>query len=59
MNDELVGALTLYSIAPNAFSADHRRIIEAISTQIAHALIGAGDFASTGSAFISGRSAIH
>lgn len=44
LEDDLVGVLALYSTEPNGFSDDHRRIMEAISRQIATCLKGA-DFA--------------
>ena len=37
-NTELVGVLTLYSPAPDAFSDDHRRIIEAVARQVSPTL---------------------
>jgi diguanylate cyclase (GGDEF)-like protein/putative nucleotidyltransferase with HDIG domain len=37
-NDDLLGVLTLYAPQPNAFSDDHRRIIEAVARQVAPAL---------------------
>jgi diguanylate cyclase (GGDEF)-like protein len=36
-NGVLVGVLTLYSAEPNGFTDNHRRIIEAIARQVAHA----------------------
>ena len=36
-NGALVGVLTLYSAEPNGFTDNHRRIIEAIARQVAHA----------------------
>jgi diguanylate cyclase (GGDEF)-like protein/putative nucleotidyltransferase with HDIG domain len=38
--DELIGVLTLYSSVVNGFTEDHRRVIEVIARQIAHALKG-------------------
>ena len=46
LEDDLVGVLALYSTELNAFTDDHRRIMEAISRQIATSLKGA-DFATT------------
>jgi diguanylate cyclase (GGDEF)-like protein/putative nucleotidyltransferase with HDIG domain len=37
-DDELVGVLALYSTEVNGFTEDHKRIIEAVSRQIAHSL---------------------
>jgi diguanylate cyclase (GGDEF)-like protein len=42
-NDKLVGVLSLYSTAER-FSDDHRRIIEAVSTHLAHTFWRADDF---------------
>jgi diguanylate cyclase (GGDEF)-like protein/putative nucleotidyltransferase with HDIG domain len=38
--DELIGVLTLYSSVANGFTEDHRRVIEVVARQIAHALKG-------------------
>jgi len=43
-DDSVVGVLSIYSTLPNAFSDDHRRIIEAVSKQIAETLKRAADF---------------
>ena len=47
LNEELVGVLTLYSRALEAFGDDHRRIIEAVATQIAYSFMRACDFDKT------------
>lgn len=39
--DSLVGVLTLYSTTRNAFSEDHRRVLEAIARQVSQTLRGA------------------
>lgn len=43
-DDSLVGVLTIYSGENDAFTEDHRRIIEAVSRQIAHTLRRALEF---------------
>jgi GAF domain-containing protein len=43
-NDELVGVLTLYSRAAEAFGEDDRRVIEGLSGQIAYSFQRARDF---------------
>lgn len=42
--DQLVGVLTLYSPAVDAFSEDHRRIIEAVARQVSGTVKHAMDF---------------
>jgi diguanylate cyclase (GGDEF)-like protein len=42
--DSVVGVLSLYSSEHNAFTDDHRRIIEAVGHQIAHTLEQASEF---------------
>lgn len=42
--DRLVGALALYSGARNAFTEDHRRIVEVVSRQVSKTIAGAVDF---------------
>jgi diguanylate cyclase (GGDEF)-like protein len=42
--DSVVGVLSLYSSELNAFTDDHRRIIEAVGHQIAHTLEQASEF---------------
>ncbi|HVC20445.1 MAG TPA: HD domain-containing phosphohydrolase, partial [Vicinamibacterales bacterium] len=42
--DQLVGVLTLYATAPDGFSEDHRRIIEAVSRQISETVHRATEF---------------
>lgn len=37
-DDELVGVLTLYSTEMNLFNEDHKRVLEVVSRQTAHAL---------------------
>jgi len=41
---ELVGVLTLYSTEGSGFNEDHKRIIEAVSRQVAHTLQRAAEF---------------
>lgn len=43
-NDQLIGVLTLYSDATDGFNDDHRRVIEAVATQIGHTFKSAADF---------------
>jgi diguanylate cyclase (GGDEF)-like protein len=43
-NDQLIGVLSLYSPEGNAFTEDHRRIVEAVAPQIANAFESAVDF---------------
>ena len=43
-DDELVGVLALYSTEANSFNEDHKRIIEAVSRQIAQTLRSAAEF---------------
>jgi putative nucleotidyltransferase with HDIG domain len=45
--DELIGVLSLYSSDLSAFTEDHKRIIETISKQVAHAFKSATRFEST------------
>lgn len=42
--DSLIGVLTLYATAPDIFSEDHRRIIEAVVQQISHTVEHATEF---------------
>ena len=42
--DQLVGVLTLYSSALEGFGEDHRRIIEAVASQLAHTFKSAAEF---------------
>jgi diguanylate cyclase (GGDEF)-like protein/putative nucleotidyltransferase with HDIG domain len=44
VGDELIGVLSLYSTNPNAFSEDHRRIIEAVARQVSPTVRHALDF---------------
>ena len=41
---QLVGVLTLYSSLADAFTEDHRRIIEVVAKQVAHTLKRAAEF---------------
>jgi putative nucleotidyltransferase with HDIG domain len=41
---ELVGVLTVYSTHREAFTEDHRRIVEVIARQVSHTLRGAKDY---------------
>jgi len=43
-NDQLVGVLTLYSHRIDGFNDDHRRIVEAVARQVAHAFKSAVEF---------------
>jgi len=43
-DDDLVGVLTLYSTNPNAFTEDHRRIIEAVGRQISYVVRDSAEF---------------
>jgi diguanylate cyclase (GGDEF)-like protein len=43
-NGTLVGVLSLYSIAPEAFSEEHQRIVEVISRQVSSILNNAAEF---------------
>ena len=43
-DDDLVGVLTLYSTNPNAFTEDHRRIIEAVGRQISDVVRDSAEF---------------
>jgi diguanylate cyclase (GGDEF)-like protein len=45
--EQLLGVLTLYSEVSDAFSEDHRRIIEAVGRQVAHAFESGGDLGGT------------
>jgi diguanylate cyclase (GGDEF)-like protein len=38
VGDELIGVLTLYSVEPNAFDEDHKRVMEVVGREIARAL---------------------
>lgn len=42
--DTLIGVLTLYSSTHDGFSDDHRRVLEAVSKQIAHTIRTAAEF---------------
>jgi len=42
--DNLVGVLSLYSSSRNAFTDDHRRIIEAVARQVSNVIRSARDF---------------
>ena len=42
--DRLVGVLSIYSSEKNGFSNDHRRVLEAVSPQIANTIEGAIEF---------------
>ncbi len=43
-DDRLVGVLALYSTARNAFTEDHRRIVEVVSRQVSKTLANVVDF---------------
>ncbi len=43
-DNELIGVLTLYSTAQDAFTDEHRRIIDAAARQIGHALRSTAEF---------------
>jgi putative nucleotidyltransferase with HDIG domain len=45
--DELIGVLSLYSSELNAFTEDHKRMIETIAKQVAHAFRNATEFENT------------
>jgi diguanylate cyclase (GGDEF)-like protein len=47
LGDELVGVLALYSTELNAFTEDHRRIVDVVATQIAHTFRRSIEFDST------------
>ena len=46
-DNELIGVLSLYSTAENAFNEDHRRVIEVVARQIANIFKRAAEFDST------------
>lgn len=46
-DSQLVGVLTLYSQTTDGFNEDHRRVVEVVARQIAHAFKCAAEFEST------------